>query len=212
MLFYRCVRAAFRGIAAPYFSFRVEGREHVPAAGAGIVIAPHRSWLDPACVGAASPRPIHFLIAEDIYEKPWSRWFYRMMQGTPVKSGGFASFGSLRGALRVLDRGELVGIFPEGRVIRPGVENDVQAGAALLAVRTGAPVIPVGIVGTARAWPHGRRFPRPSPVRVRIGRPIDTPKGRGRELVAAVHDRIERELRQLGDEADDAARARCESS
>ena len=123
-LFYRGVRAAFRVLAFPLFRFRVEGAENVPAEGPAIVAALHRSWLDPACVGGACPRPVSFLMHRDVYHVWWGRWFYRRMEAIPVPVGGGPSTAALRAALRRLEEGEVLGIFPEGgiggRGTRPG--------------------------------------------------------------------------------------------
>lgn len=171
-MFYRVIRRLFLLLAAPMFRLRVEGIDRVPAEGAGIVVAPHRSWLDPPAIGGACPRRITFLMTDRIYETRGLGWFYRGMGALPVSREGRLTTRALREALRRLHRGELIGIFPEGRVVRPGETPKVHPGAAMLAVRSGAPVIPVGLRGTARAWPHGRRLPRPGPVSVHFGEPI----------------------------------------
>lgn len=199
MVFYRTIRGIFRIVALPMFRFRVEGVENVPPSGAAVVVAPHRSWLDPACVGGACPRPIRFLIRDRVYEKPWARWFYRRMHGLPVTPGGEKALAALRGALRALRAGELVGVFPEGRVVREGESEIIHPGAALLAVQTQVPVIPVHIEGSARAWPHGRPFPGPAPVRVVVGPALPPTGARGRDEVAALVKRIEEALTELAE-------------
>ena len=194
--FYAAVWRTFRVIARLAFRFRVEGAERVPAAGPAILVAPHRSWLDPACVGGACSRQVRFLILDSVYRQTGARWFYRGMRSIPVTQGGFASLGALRTALRALKRGELLGIFPEGRVVRDGERGTVYPGAALLAVRSGAPVLPLAIRGSDRAWPHGRRYPGPARVEVRIGLPLAPPAAH-REAVREMAQRIEQALREL---------------
>jgi 1-acyl-sn-glycerol-3-phosphate acyltransferase len=115
----------------------------------------------------------------------------------PVAPGGARAVGALRGALRALSRGELVGVFPEGRVVRPGETATVHPGAALLAVHTGAPIVPVHIDGSERAWPHGRRWPGPAAVRVRIGTPFMPPADRARAAVEELRARIRHALEEL---------------
>jgi 1-acyl-sn-glycerol-3-phosphate acyltransferase len=188
------VRRLFRLIAGVAFRFRVEGAERVPRSGPGILVAPQRNWLDPAAVGGACPRPVRFLIMDSVYRKPWARWFYRAMRSIPVKSGGSSSIGALRGALRWLQRGELIGIFPEGRVVPRAGAGRIHAGAALLSVRSGAPVIPVEIRGSAQAWPHGRSYPAPAAVSVHIGTPIWPPPAEGPDAVDQLQRRIERAI------------------
>jgi len=196
VLFYRTVRLAFRGLAVPLFRFEVEGAHHVPGRGPAVLVAPHRSWLDPACVGAACPRPVHFLIMERVWRLSWANWFFRMMRGVPVASEGTPALPAVRAALRLLRAGELVGVFPEGRVQPEGPVAAARAGAALLAVRGPAPVVPLVVRGSARAWPRGRRWPRPAPVTVRFGPPL-APEGGAREI-GELTRRIERALNELG--------------
>ena len=197
MLFYRAVRRLFLLLAGPLFRYKVTGRELVPREGALVVVAPHRSWLDPACVGAAVERPIRFLIVDRMYHKPWARWFYRGMKSIPVQKGGAASLSALRIAMRSLRKGEDVGIFPEGRVLKGWSEGGLQHGAAMLAVRTGSPIVPVGIHGSAAAWPHGRPFPVPARVSVRIGRPIAPPERGEAGGVERLTQRMEEAIREL---------------
>jgi len=197
MAFYRAIRRLFLIIAAPLFRFQVQGRQHVPRRGAAVVVAPHRSWLDPACVGAAIERPVRFLILDRMYDKPWATWFYRRMRSIPVQRGGAASLSAMRQALSCLRRGEVVGIFPEGRVLRDWREGGIHPGAAMLAVKSGAPILPVGIQGSAKAWPHRRLFPGPAKVRVRIGTPIEPPSRDEPRAVELLNASIEKAMRAL---------------
>jgi 1-acyl-sn-glycerol-3-phosphate acyltransferase len=192
-VFYRFVRRVFLILSAPLFRFQVRGRQHVPETGPAIVVAPHRSWLDPACVGAACPRPVRFLILWNVYKKPWARWFYHAMGTLPVGAGGYSAISSVREALRALRRGEVVGVFPEGRVSTPERPAPIHPGAAMLASHTGAPIVPMQITGSSRAWPHGKRLPSPAPVSVVIEAPIPTREaGRRRS-----RDEVAREIEQL---------------
>jgi 1-acyl-sn-glycerol-3-phosphate acyltransferase len=180
-------------LSGPLFRFRVSGRQHVPDRGPAIVVAPHRSWLDPACVGAACPRPVRFLILWDIYQRPRMRWFYRALGTLPVAPGGYSALSSLREALRALGRGEVVGVFPEGRVSTPERPAPIHSGAAMLASHSGAPIIPMQIAGSSRAWPHGRRWPSPAPVSVSIEPPIrvhEAGRRRAREELARDVERL----------------------
>ena len=135
---------------------------------------------------------------ETLYRKPWACWFYRLLRSIPVSSS--AAIGPLRRALRRLQRGEVVGVFPEGRVVAQGQHGRIHPGAALLAVHAGAPVIPVAIEGSMRAWPRGRRLPVAAPIRVRVGTPIAPPRERGPGEVEEMARRIERALRGAASE------------
>jgi len=173
------------------FRFHVQGAERIPREGAGVIVAPHRSWLDPACVGGACSRPIRFLIMDRVYRTASAHWFYRGCRTIPVAGDGRDSIRALRAALRALKQGELVGVFPEGRVFSETEPGPVQPGAALLAVRAGVPVVPMFIQGSSLAWPHGRRYPSPAPVSVRVGTAIEPPEPNGREGVAVMVQRIQ---------------------
>jgi 1-acyl-sn-glycerol-3-phosphate acyltransferase len=196
VLFYRATRVAFRVVAVPLFRFRVDGVERMPAHGPAVVVAPHRSWLDPACVGGACPRPVRFLVLETVYRLRGASWFFRRMLSVPVRPGEYGSLGALRAALRALEQGEVVGVFPEGRVLGREAGGTIHPGAALLALRAGAPVVPMAIHGSAAAWPHGRRWPGPARVRVSIGEPIAT-SGVGRPALDELVQRIAQALREL---------------
>ena len=198
MFCYRSARLLFRLIARPAFHFTVEGEEHVPRHGPAVLVAAHRSWLDPACVGAAVPRPVRFLILESVYRRRWARWFYAAMGSIPVGApGGPPSVRALREALRVLQAGGLLGVFPEGRVFSAEAPGPLQPGAALLALRGAAPMIPIDIRGSDRAWPHGSRWPRAAPIRVRIGPPIAPPAASGREAAERLTESVGRALSTL---------------
>ncbi len=205
MTFYRVVRRIFLVVAAPLFRLKVEGRERIPREGPAVLIAAHRSWLDPPMLGAACPRPVRFLILERVYHwRPALRWFYKKMRALPVSPGSEGSLASLRTALKHLEEGELIGVFPEGRVVTDGPRH-AYPGAALLAVRSGAPVIPVEIEGSDRAWPHRRPYPSPRPVRVTLGSPLPAPEGRGREAIERLAQQIEEVLNRRRPVVDDAS-------
>lgn len=186
----------FRGLARAFFKvfccIRYEGREHVPRTGALIVASNHVSWLDGFFVGCAVPRLIHFMVAREYYE-PWhSNWFLRLFGLIPLdrEKGQRQPFQHAKAAL---SEGRVVGMFPEAYMSHDGALRTFKRGIGLLAIETGAPILPVAIIGGRDVWgPHMKR-PRPfQKVRVRIGEPID-PTGIDREeVVARVRDAIDR--------------------
>lgn len=201
MSFYGAVRALFRPIGRSYFGLSVDGLNHMPRSGGAIVAANHASWLDPAVVGAACPRPIRFLIARSVYEKGAMRWFYRGMRAIPVESSR-SNASWLRAALRALGNGEMVGIFPEGAGLdRNGAAREAQPGAMLLGALSGAPFVPTGVVGTYAAWPPGRTMPRPARVTVRFGEPFapwPSERRPDREAQRLALEDLMRRIRALG--------------
>ena len=100
------------------------------------------------------------------------------LNARPVRREG-ADAAALRVALRALDQGGALLVFPEGTRGPEGRLREPKPGAALLAVLSGAPVVPVFVRGSGRAWPRGRRFPRPAKVRVAFGPPLRFPRPTG---------------------------------
>lgn len=199
--FYRVIRALSKPLFALLFRLRREGPADVPQ-GAVIVAANHVSYLDPAVVGATFPRVVRFLIAEDVWRFRPLTWFYRAMLSIPVNRSGVAR-SALKAALALLQRGEVVGIFPEGGRVAAGAREGAMFGVALMARRSGAPVIPAGIRGTERAMPRGVALPRPVRVVVRYGAPLlYDDVARGMDRAAADHaftEELMRRIRELAD-------------
>jgi len=195
---YVFVRTVFLVVARPMFGLELRGTEHVPASGAAILVASHRSWLDPALVGAASRRPVRFLVLDRVYHWRAGGWFFRWMRTIPVGSSPGQALPAIRSALERLRAGEIIGIFPEGRVFpeeRPGAWRQ---GVALLALKSGAPLVPVAIRGSGLAWPHGRTLPRRAPVQVDVGPPFTVQADQiGRAAVERAAERIRAALVEL---------------
>jgi 1-acyl-sn-glycerol-3-phosphate acyltransferase len=160
--------------------FRIEarGQHHVPATGPVLLVANHLSMLDPALVGCVLPRHLSFLAKAELFRIPlFGRMIWRL-NARPVRREG-ADSAALRTALRVLqDEGALL-VFPEGTRGEEGVLREAKAGAGMLAVLSGAQVVPVYVSGSGRAWPRGRRLPRPAKVRVTFGPALKFERGEG---------------------------------
>jgi len=137
-----------------------------------VLVCPnHASYLDPAFVQLLVRRRLTFVMTTEFYEKPWGRWFFRLVGAVPVGSGR-QSLAAIRRASALVRRGHAVVVFPEGRLSRDGSVGRMQRGVSIIARRTGAPVYPAGIVGSFAAWPHGARRPVRCHVRVAFGAPL----------------------------------------
>jgi 1-acyl-sn-glycerol-3-phosphate acyltransferase len=161
-MFYWFVKGIFHPYVALYLGLTRDGLEHLPRRGPAIVVCNHASYMDAIILGSAAPRPIHFIVLQWMYDLIYIRWFYWGMGAIPVRAGSDAR--GLRKAARVLGRGRLVGIFPEGtrltggaRLYRRGARLDAgrldaaAAGTHPRALRPGA-AIPGG---PWRARPRG---------------------------------------------------------
>ena len=157
---------------------RVDGLDRVPRSGAFILVANHLSNLDPLIVGATcgdlNGRLIHFMAKVEMIHWPLIGWL-ATQAGVFFVRRGEGDRAAQRKALEHLAAGRPVGVFPEGHRSRVGRLQPGQAGAALLAMRSGAPLLPVGIAGTDGIFPGHARFPHRSAVRVRIGEPFSLP-------------------------------------
>ncbi|MBX6377028.1 MAG: 1-acyl-sn-glycerol-3-phosphate acyltransferase [Clostridia bacterium] len=159
---YVVLRAIARLLFRLVYRWRVEGLEHVPRDGPLLVCANHTSYLDPPAVACALPRPVRFIAKAELFRVPGLGALMRWFGAIPVRRGT-ADRAAIRRALAALAAGEVVCIFPQGTRVRHGATVRVQPGAALLAVRSGAPVLPVAIRGGERLF---------RPLLVRVGRPI----------------------------------------
>jgi 1-acyl-sn-glycerol-3-phosphate acyltransferase len=158
------------------FRLRSRGTEHVPAEGPVLFVANHASVLDPVLVGGASPRRLRFLAKAELFRIPLLGGLIRRLGAHPLRREG-ADAGALRAGLRVLKTGGALLMFPEGTRGEEGALGPAKPGAGMLAVLGGAPIVPVYVRGSGRAWPRGRRFPRPANVTVTFGPPLPVAAG-----------------------------------
>ena len=149
--------------------YRVSGRERVPLSGPLLVVANHLSWYDPIILALVLPRRVWFFAKKEVFHWPVVGWLCRLTGQIPVHRGE-GDRAALEKALAYLREGKALLFFPEGTVERQEQMIAAHAGMAMLAVRTGATVLPVGHTGTRRIL-HSLRswFPR---VTIHIGEPL----------------------------------------
>jgi len=166
---YRSVRWMVRNfIFQPLGGFRVEGLENVPRSGPLIVAANHVSFADPPAVACAMPRPVRFMAQAGLFRPPLFGPLIRRLGAFPVHRG-VADKAAIRRALELLDEGWALLIFPEGTRGDGKRLGEANRGVELLAKRSGAQILPVGITGTLRWLPKGAKLPRPTRITVRFG-------------------------------------------
>lgn len=201
----------------------VEGLEHVPVQGAAIVASNHLSFSDSLFMPLVVPRRVTFLAKSDYFTgsgiKGWlTRVFFRGVGQVPVdRSGGRASEAALRAGLRVLHRGDLLGIYPEGTRSPDGRLYRGKTGVARLALEAKVPVIPVAMIDTEKMQPPGRLIPRIMRPGVRFGPALDFSRYDGMEedryVLRSVTDEIVYALMELSGQEYvdiDAQRAKAE--
>jgi 1-acyl-sn-glycerol-3-phosphate acyltransferase len=155
LISYTIVRALIRAAILLLTRMRVHGHDHLPASGAAIVVSNHIAAIDPGILVGALPRPIALMSKIENYRGPL-KLFMPMVGAFTVRRGA-ADRRALATAEQVLQRGQLLAMFPEGTRSRTGALGTAQGGAALLALKTGVPIVPVALAGTQRVFQ--RRFP-----------------------------------------------------
>jgi 1-acyl-sn-glycerol-3-phosphate acyltransferase len=177
------------------FDLEVTGLERLPAEGPFILASNHHNYLDAVVLGVAVPRPINFLVMPRVFRaSPLHPSFHRRVGSIPVNLER-PDPGAIKRSLRVLEDGGVVGIFPEGPFSREGRLVSGQPGVAMIALRSGVPVVPAAISGTYEAL-AGRRFyiPRSYPLAVRFGQPLHFHQTRRRRANHANREEITRRI------------------
>jgi 1-acyl-sn-glycerol-3-phosphate acyltransferase len=170
---YQLVRSTCAPALRRLFGLEVSGLEGLPDKGPFILAANHHNYLDGVVLGVALPRPISFLVMPRVFRaSPLHPAFHRRIGSIRVDLER-PDPGAIRSALRVLGEGGVVGIFPEGPFSREGRLMPGLSGVAMIALRSGVPVVPAAVTGTYEAL-SGRRFyvPRLTRLAVRFGKPL----------------------------------------
>jgi glycerol-3-phosphate dehydrogenase (NAD(P)+) len=189
-LVYWCVRALLQPFFHVWFRLTRIGREHIPAEGPAILASNHRSFLDPFVIAVMTRRPIYFVAKKELFlVHPLVSWLLSSLGAFPIDRGA-SDRESMATARAILERGDIVLMFPEGTRIRPGSLGRPKRGVGRLALETGAPVVPVAVIGT-EAVRRGWRI-RPHKVAIRAGRVLTFPRVErpSAALAGAVTDRI----------------------
>ena len=203
---YRLCRWIFETVVGGWFRPQVSGGEHVPATGAVILAPVHRSFADFGFNAFVTDRKLFFMAKAELWENRLLGKVLDALGAFPVRRTG-ADREALRRAEAVLAAGEVLVLFPEGtRQTGPDVAQLLE-GAAFLAARTGAPIVPVGIGGSGEAMPKGTRIPKRLPIRLVVGEPLTPPAGAGtgrvpRSAVHATTEALRQAIQKVYDEAE----------
>ena len=195
-MLYRIVRFVAVGLSRCYFPGRVVGAEHLPSEGPFILAPVHRSYVDWLIVARVSRRRLRYIVKEEVWKSKLVGRFIEVLGAFPVNRSG-ADREALERCRAVLEGGEPLVMFPEGTRCSGPAVHELRDGVAYLSLRTGAPIVPVGIGGSEAAMPRGAAFPRPHRVNLVIGPAIDP----GSLLTGATPD----ERREAGTGAEDGA-------
>lgn len=210
MFYWFLKRFALGPILHLFFRPWIEGAENVPAEGPAILASNHLSFSDSIFLPLMLQRRVTFLAKSDYFTgrgvKGWlTATFMRGVGQLPVdRAGGKASNAAIKAGMKVLRRGELLGIYPEGTRSPDGRLFRGRTGVARLALEAKVPVIPVVMVGTDEAQPTGRIIPKLTRVGIKIGTPLDFSRYEGMEedrfVLRSATDEILYELMRLSNQ------------
>ncbi|MEI2732323.1 MAG: lysophospholipid acyltransferase family protein [Dermatophilaceae bacterium] len=185
----------------------VEGEDNLPAHGAAVLASNHLSFSDSFFLPIVAKRRITFPAKMEYFTGPGikgrlTKWFFKGIGQIPIdRSGGQASEAAIQSGLRVLRRGQLFGIYPEGTRSPDGRLYKGKTGMARMALEAGCPIIPVAMIGTDKAQPTGQKVPNIMRIGIRIGRPLDFSRYEGmhndRFVLRSITDEVMYELMLL---------------
>jgi len=149
-----------------FYNYRVYGSENIPKSGPYIICSNHCSFFDPVVICDAVPQRVYWVALKDLYKIFPFSIMLKMTKCIPVN-------GAIKEVIEALNEKKVIGIFIEGRRTYTGeLMSRGRKGPAILAMRTGSPVVPAWIEGTYKAYPRRARFPRIHPIHIRFGKPM----------------------------------------
>ncbi|MCU0575580.1 MAG: 1-acyl-sn-glycerol-3-phosphate acyltransferase [Desulfobacterota bacterium] len=163
-----------RLIIKPLFKIEIQGLDNIPPRGPAILLPNHTSFLDSVILGFFTSRNVWFMAKNSEYHHPFMKWFLRHASSFPVRRYTIDVL-AVRNAIRVVQQGHILGIFPEGERTWEGEMLPFKTGTMRLILALGVPVLPVGISGAYELMPRWTSSIKRVPVKVAIGQPLIFP-------------------------------------
>lgn len=152
----------------------VEGRDNIPSSG-GLVICPnHIHWLDPMLVGICTGRIVYYMAKAELFDSKFFAFILKAINAFPVRRGS-VDISAIKNSFKIINNGGALGIFLEGTRSKDGKLLPAEPGAALIALKTNAPVVPIRISGSYKLFGH---------ISVKIGKPFSLEEFRGKKLTS----------------------------
>lgn len=184
MLFYKIVKNLIKFLLSLIYRVEIEGKEHIPEESRGIVASNHFSVMDPILIAAFLPRKINYMAKEELFSNKIFASVLNKLGVFPVKRGG-ADIGAIKMALKILNRGEIFGIFPEGTRSKLGETLKAKPGLAMIAIRTQSPIIPVAILGNYKPL---------SRIKIIISKPINLSDYYNKKLSTGEYQKLSQDI------------------
>ena len=194
-MLYIIAKIKFLIIFKLFFRLKVTGQQNIPQDGSFIIVANHSSLLDPVILGVSVRPKIIFVAAAYLFEIRWLGYLLRKANSIPVQREN--DIKAIKQALKILQKGGVLGIFPEGGIDRQKNNLPVRAGAAYLATKVGVPIVPIKIKGADKVLPRGAKFIRSlNKIEVEIKKPIYCSRqtNKNKEIIKRVVESYIREI------------------
>ena len=179
-----------------YFRGRVYGQENVPQEGALVVVSNHASYFDPPLLSCCMNRPVAFMAKEELFEVPVLKQGIKLYGAYPVKRQS-ADRSAIRAAMAMLKEGWAAGLFLQGTRTDDAKITSPKLGAAMIAAKAKAPILPVSLWGTQNILTSGSSVPKPVPVTVRIGEVIPAPTSTKKEELQGITEKCTEVINSL---------------
>jgi 1-acyl-sn-glycerol-3-phosphate acyltransferase len=157
-MFYYVVRALLWLLLKIFWRMQIIGIENLPKSGGLIIVSNHVSYLDPAVLAVSSKRKIYFITKKEVFKNGFISFIFKNLNAISVDREN-TDILAFKKAISILREEKVLGIFPEGRRSSNGNLQELKLGAIRIAMKTGVPILPVGIIGTHKIYPRGIKFP-----------------------------------------------------
>ena len=183
-MFYNIAKYALRLMCLVMFRVEVKGLENIPKEGPVIICANHSSNFDPIAAAIYIKRPVNFMAKKELFKNAFMKKLLKGLHAFPVDRDA-ADMKTFKTTIEILKKGEVLGIFAQGKRVKEGEVNDPKAGVALFALKGNAVVIPAGISGNFKLF---------SKVRINYGKPVNLDEYRGKRVRTETLEQITGEI------------------
>ena len=192
---YSILRGLAIAVFKIFFAMKIEGKENIPRRGGAILASNHLSYLDPIVLGIFVPRRVNFMAKEELFENFFFRWMIVKLGAFPTKRNRIDRT-TYRTVLKLLQKREVVVLFPEGTRNTDGTIGQLRPGTARIALKADVPIIPIIIWGTEKILPRGKKLIRLAKIRARAGKPLRKNVPSNREIARKDIEELQNELEE----------------
>jgi len=193
---WRFLQGLCRIVTTLAFDLKVFGVHRLPQEGGVLVVSNHQSYLDPVLLAVRTRRPLSYMAKSELFRHKAFTWLIRSLGAFPVRQGA-GDVRAMKEAIERVQEGHALAIFPEGSRTENGDLLPIEPGVALVIRKAKVPVVPCVIDGANKAWKKDEKFPRPAPIRVLYGRPMDLSGLDREQVVQKIHDTLQNMLQAL---------------